>query len=204
MEKQLMQSFQSRRNRVQLMQTEAGPVVIKRFREEASYRRELEIYKTLGNTSVACPKLLAAEEKQLVLSLLPGKTLVDCLQQQEETGKPAWEVWQQLTDWLISFWQHTGFIMTDVNLRNFLYDEKTAVLYGLDFEQSAQGTMALCAAALAAFVRTYRPENTPLKLEISQYILELFAKKLDTQVSELAALSAQQETHILQRRKNRI
>lgn len=204
MGKPLNQSFQSRRNRVRPVQTDAGPVVVKTFCEEASFQKELKIYKALGDTCVACPKLLAAEDKTLVLSRLPGDTLVDCLQQQEQKGLPVWKIWEQLTDWLISFWKHTGFVMTDVNLRNFLYEEKTNTLYGLDFEQCEKGSMASCAAALAAFIRTYRPEHTPLKLEISQYILALFAEKLNTQVSELAALSAQQEERILQRRKNRI
>lgn len=203
MEKQRIKSFRSRRNRVELIQTDEGRVVIKAFFEESSFQKELQIYRSLQDSQVTCPKLIAAEDKLLMLSPLPGQTLVDVLQQQEQTGVINWDVWEKLTDWLLLFWQHTGLVMTDVNLRNFMYDENTNMLYGLDFEQCREAAPEECAATLAAFIRTYRPENTPLKHRISQFVLTRFAKALEVEMDILCDLSARQEREILQRRKNR-
>ncbi len=151
-----------------------------------------------------CAKVIRADNKTLVLSELPGQTLVDCLEEQEQTGGPVWDVWEKLVTWLTAFRQHTGFVMTDVNLRNFLYDEKSKMLYGLDFEECSTGSMCISAASAAAFIRTYRPENTPLKREISEYILQMFAQNCEMELDHLVLETVRQEAKILARRKNKI
>lgn len=204
MAEKLLEKYKSRRNSAGLMQTDAGRVVVKTFLEEESFQKELLLYRLLQDTALPCARVIEAANKTLVLSELPGQTLVECLEKQEETGRPDWEVWEKLAAWLSAFWKHTGFVMTDVNLRNFLYDEKTKTLYGLDFEECSPGSMLLPAARVAAFIRTYKPENTPLKQEISQHILKLFAGSCGLEVDLLFLESKRQEQIILQRRNNRI
>ncbi len=194
--------YKSRRNRVRLVQTDAGRLVVKTFSQEEAFQKELQIYKLLQGKNIPCAKVIRAENNTLVLSQLPGQTLVQCLEQQEQTGVPVWDVWEKLVAWLTSFAQHTGFLMTDVNLRNFVYDEKTKTLYGLDFEQCDVCAMTLSAATVAAFIRTYKPENTPLKQQISQYVLQLFAKNCNIPIDDLVLESARQEAKLLARRKN--
>jgi len=196
--------YTSRRNSVGLVQTDAGRFVVKTFSEEGPFQKELQIYRLLQDKNIPCAKVIRAENKTLVLSELPGQNLVECLEQQERTGVPVWDVWEKLVEWLIAFAQHTGFMMTDVNLRNFLYDEKTNTLYGLDFEGCDVCSMVMPAASVAAFIRTYKPENTLLKQEISQYVLNLFAKNCAIDADRLFLESKRQETMLLQRRKNRI
>lgn len=204
MAEQILGKYKSRRNSASLVQTDAGRVVIKTFAEEASFQKELQIYRLLQNKDLPCAKVISADNKTLVLSELPGHSLVECLEQQERTGQPLWEAWEKLVAWLTAFQRHTGFTMTDVNLRNFLYDEKTKMLYGLDFEECDVCSMLIPAASVAAYIRTYRPENTPLKQEISQYVLKLFAKNCEMEVESLFLETARQEEKILTRRKNRI
>ena len=202
MEEQLL--YKSRRNSVGLVQTDAGRFVIKTFSEEGPFQKELQIYRLLQDQNIPCAKVIRAEDKTLLLSELPGQNLVECLEQQERTGVPVWDVWKKLVAWLTAFARHTGFWMTDVNLRNFLYDEKTKTLYGLDFEECDVCSMVIPAASVAAFIRTYKPENTLLKQEISQYVLNLFAKNCTIDAEHLFLESARQEAKILARRKNRI
>lgn len=204
MAEQILGKYKSRRNSASLVQTDAGRVVIKTFAEEASFQKELQIYRLLQNKDLPCAKVISADNKTLVLSELPGQNLVECLEQQERTGRPLWEAWEKLVAWLTAFQRHTGFTMTDVNLRNFLYDEKTKMLYGLDFEECSVCSMIVPAASVAAYIRTYSPENTPLKQEISQYVLKLFAKNCEMEVESLFLETARQEEKILTRRKNRI
>lgn len=204
MAEQILESYKSRRNSAQLIQNNAGRFVRKTFSDEASFRKELQIYKLLHSKKIACAQVIETGDKTLLLSELPGMNLVDCLQQQEQLGKPLWAVWEKLVEWMTAFYEKTGLSMTDVNLRNFIYDEKENMLYGLDFEECDACGILVPAASVAAFIRTYEPENTPLKQEISKYILEQFARKLEVEVERLVLESARQETMILARRKKKI
>lgn len=200
----VLKSYKSRRNSACLVDTSQGRVVCKTIAEEAAFQRELEVYSLLQNKDLPCARVLGWEGKTLRLSYLPGKTLVDCLEQQEEAGLAQWEIWEKLVGWLAAFHRLTGLVMIDVNLRNFLYDEETKTLYGLDFEECSTGSMLICAASVAAFIRTYKPENTPLKQAISQYILKQFADCCNLEVEALHLETERQEEKILQRRSNKI
>jgi len=204
MEKERIKQYKSRRNEACLVQTGTGKAVRKTFTEDGAFEREVQIYTLLENTDIPCAKVLSVEERTLVLTKLPGETLVDCLSRQEAAGQPLWDVWDKLAAWLIGFHDHTGFVMTDVNLRNFLYDEKSQTLYGLDFEECAPGSLLTVAAGIAAFIRTYAPANTPLKREVSQYILNLFASSCSLDLNDLLRESGRQEATILERRNKRI
>jgi len=198
----MTESFKSLRNCVELHREQGNAFVIKTFREAASFQKERQVYGLLQG-KLPCARVLWAEGNALALSQLPGKNLVECLEEQERTGLPQWDMWEKLVVWLTEFQKLTGYIMTDVNLRNFLYDEKTQTLYGVDFEECRAGSMAACAGGVAAFVRLYRPENTPLKQEISQFMLRLFARYLEMEVDVLFLESARREAMLLQRRNRK-
>ena len=204
MAEQILNTYRSRRNHAALIRTDGGRVVKKTFADEAAFQNELHIYKLLQDTPLPCARLMGTERNTLLLSELPGQTLVDWLERQEQTGLPLWPMWEQLADWLSAFHRYTGLVMTDVNLRNFLYDEATNTLYGLDFEECGPGSMLVPAARAAAFIRTYRPANTLLKQEISHYVLARFARSCGLEADTLAAESRHQEQALLARRKNRI
>lgn len=196
-----IKTYKSRRNRAALVGAETGQWIQKTFAREESFQKELQIYRLLEKTDLPCARVLEVRDKTLLLSRLPGKTLVDCLEAQEQAGQIQWSVWEKLVNWLGDFHRLTGFSMTDVNLRNFLYDEKKDTLYGLDFEECRQEELVIPAAAVAAFIRTYKPENTPLKQEISQYILTLFARSYGLEVEALLSQTGRQEQILLKRRK---
>lgn len=201
MAEQRLRTYQSRRNRAELFQTLDGQFVRKTFCDEASFQKELQIYRLLQDTDLPCAQVLRTEENALVLTRLPGQTLVDCLEQQEQSGVMDREVWRKLVSWLADFHQHTGFVMTDVNLRNFLYDSQTQTLYGLDFEECDTGSKYLCAARVLAFLRTYRPQNTPLKLDISKYLRQLFVQQWGLDSDLLFGEYLRQEAVLRKRRK---
>ena len=203
MAQQVLQEYKSRRNRACLVQTEDGRFVVKEFREEAAFQKELQIYRLL-NGQLPCAKVIREADQTLTLTRLPGDNLVECLQQQEQTGLPVWEIWEKLVAWLIAFSERTGYVMTDVNLRNFLYDGQTNTLYGLDFEECRSGDLGDCAAMLAAHIRLYDPENTVFKQKIAQYVLQLFARSCQLDADRLLQRSREQEAYLQNRRKNRI
>ena len=181
MAEQILEKYKSRRNSACLVRRGEERLVVKTFAEEVSFQKELQIYRMLQNKYVPCAKVISAENKTLVLSQLPGKTLLECLEQQEQTGRPDWQIWEKLVAWLTAFQCHTGLVMTDVNLRNFIYDEENQMLYGLDFEECSPGSPVIPAAGVAAFVRTYAPVNT-LGISIFLIIKVLFLNCLQDMI----------------------
>lgn len=196
--------YKSRRNHASLIETAAGPMVKKQHRREDTYLKELLVYRKLRGKDVPCAEVVLARSKTIWMTKLPGKTLVEVLEEQERAQSVEWSVWDRLVDWLISFSEQTRFVMSDANLRNFIYDEQTKILYGVDFEECAEGSLMHTAARLAAFIRVYAPENTWLKQEISRYILQRFSEYLHVEAKLLLRESKQEEEILLMRRKERI
>ena len=91
MAQQVLQEYKSRRNRACLVQSEDGRFVVKTFREEAAFQKELQIYRLL-NGQLPCAKVICEGDQTLTLTRLPGQTLVECLQQQEQAGLPVIDI----------------------------------------------------------------------------------------------------------------
>lgn len=196
--------YKSRRNCVQRVQSERGFIVQKLYRDEDSCDNELRIYRMLQGSELPHADIIRAEPLQLSMTWLPGKNLVEILEEQEDSGEVNWSVWEKLVGWLIDFYQLTGLVMTDVNLRNFLWDGETGTVFGVDFEECAEGGLITTAASLVAYIQTYAPEKTPLKQEISDYILQIFSWQLWIPFRALIQETQKQEVLLRMRRKKRI
>ena len=166
--------------------------------------RELHIYQIIKGSLLPCAEILSEDANCVYMTYLPGETLVEILEAQEAAGKWDTLIWESLVDWLIGFHCHTGYSAVDVNLRNFLYDESAEILYGLDFENCIEEELDITASRLAAFIRTYSPEHTPMKQEIAEYVLKCFEKYLDMPLSRLHQKSLEPEAKLLERRKGRL
>lgn len=201
MKEKVLCEYKSRRNDTKLIQSPAGVYVSKQFLTKEGFRQELQIYQLLRESDLPCAQVVFACDRQILLTRLPGINLVDSLERQEQSKQPSWVVWKKLVGWLIGFYEKTGYIMTDVNLRNFLYDGESQIIYGLDFEECAQGSLFESAAKLGAFIRIYSPENTPIKQAISKYVLLLFAERCGFEPDLLFRESKKQEAILLERRK---
>ena len=195
--------FPSRRNRVARIETAAGPAVEKQFRDAESAKKEIEVYRLLAGTPLPHAQVLAADSEWLRLSLLPGVTFTELLEQQEQAGTFDFAPWKQLADWVMAFHRLTGLMMTDCNLRNFLYEEKTQTAYGLDFEECCTGNVLEMAAQLCAFVPLYAPEHTPMKRELAERLQAYFAQELPCDKLWLAEMVTASQRAIQKRREQK-
>lgn len=195
--------YKSRRNQVCLCQVENHPVVVKKYQSRDAFFREQNIYRCLHNNDLPHAKVISAAGNCLIMTHLPGENLVDILEGQERSGIIHWTVWKKLISWMIDFQKITGCIMTDVNLRNFLYASETDTLYGVDFEECKEGSITQTAALLAAYIRNYAPENTPIKRKIAEYVLQEFSHCLSIPMQELLVETEKQEGFLLERRKKK-
>lgn len=198
---QTLHTYKSRRNQALLIQTRWGTAVQKIFSNEEDFLHELTIYRRLAGSDIPSASVISACHRTLTLTKLPGLTMLEVLEQQEQSQQCNMAVWDQLVDWLVRFESVTGCVMMDMNLRNFIYDPNKYILYGIDFEECAPGNLLDVAATLAAFVRLYAPENTPVKKQVSNHLLSLFSQHLSVDMVVLFQLSKQKEILLLQRRK---
>lgn len=190
---QLLHRYQSRCNAVELIRTEEGVFVQKRYPQKAAYLREQRIYACLAGSDLPHAEARPAGERTLLLTPLPGRTLAELLAQQERSGVVEWIVWEETVEWLMKFCRLTGQIMTDPALENFLYDARTMTLYGLDFEACAPGEPTQMATRLAAHIRSSAPEDSPLKREIAEYVLRRFSVECGADWQALLAEAQGQE-----------
>ena len=203
MTKKRLHQYQSRRNSACLLETDIGVMVQKQYQQESAYRREVLVYEKLRASDLPHAQVLQSGELILCMTHLPGKTLLEILEIQEASGLVTETVWQKLAAWMVEFTRVTGFVMTDVNLRNFLWEEESETVYGLDFEECAEGELITSAARLAAYIRTYTPEQTPVKQKIAAIVLEEFSRHLGVDLHLLFLETEKQEARLKLRRMGR-
>lgn len=199
----VLRQYRSRRNRVCLLRTSKGLAVQKNYPQPERCAGERRVYELLEGSGLPHAALLDSGENWLWLSPLPGKELLTVLEEQESTGRIRREFWERLVGWLIRFHEITGLAMTDVNLRNFLYDPEADMLCGVDFEECGEGDLPRTIGLLAAYIRNYAPEHTPIKGETAECVLQEFAKKWNFPMEALRLEAQEQEKILLNRRKNK-
>ena len=182
------------------METAEGLAVEKRFQTAALAENEAKVYRLLEGTPLPHAQVLKSESDRLLLSYLPGITYAELLMQQESAGNLDYAPWDSLVNWIMDFHRCTGLVMTDVNLKNFLYDAAHQITYGIDFEECRQGNLVETAAQLCAFVRLYAPEDTPLKRQISNRLQSAFVSGLTVDRETLSEKTVAAMTAIRARR----
>lgn len=158
------------------------------------------VYEKLRTSDLPHAQILCSDDQTIFLTHLPGKTLLEVLETQEAFGHVKEQVWQELVAWMVEFSWVTGLVMTDLNLRNFLWEEENETVYGLDFEECAEGELITSAACLAAYIRTYAPEQTPVKQKIAKIVLEEFSWHLGIDLQMLLLETEKQEARLKMRR----
>lgn len=117
------------------------------------------------------PHILAKGRCSLCMQYIPGKTLLQCLENAEEQKRP----YEEYIDLFLRFLQdvytaNSGQIYGDVNLRNFILTK--GGLWGVDLEESCKGSISTDIGKAAAFILTYRPAGTEYKQKTASYFIE--------------------------------
>ena len=170
--------------------------IFKYFNSEESFYRELTIAKQLKKAGVTVPEVLDASNNTIVYEFIEGTSyhaLTDCFKLQHADA---------LANWLQTFYNVTGKIKGDVNLRNFIYDDRLNICYGIDFEDVCEGIVETDFGEIIAFAATYDPPFTSGKKHCASLLLKEFINTgADLEKIKQAYIS---EIHsIINRRKNR-
>jgi hypothetical protein len=181
--------FESKQNDVSLVIGEGLPClcVAKRFSDKAKQQKELELNECIRASGLEAPKVLGRSNDTVLYEYIEGKTLCALLDEAEtmDCETEALPVCFRLCDWLKAFRSATGMIFFDINLRNFICSR--GVLYGFDYEDARDGKSETDFGRLLAFILTYDPAFSILKLRLCRCLLRYMCE--DAGIEKEAVLS---------------
>jgi len=158
--------------------------IIKIFTDQHRFQTEKEMGDILRNSGLSTPVRLGVKEERLeiVYNYINGSPVVDLIDNTELAR--AEEIFDKICAWLVKFYsiilQKKGYqhILGDAHLRNFLYEEASNQVYGLDFEECRPGRIETDAARLYVFILHYDPAFTPRKKALAAFFWKTIAASL--------------------------
>ncbi|MEN6460931.1 MAG: hypothetical protein ABFC94_06120 [Syntrophomonas sp.] len=159
----------SKKNYVCWEQGEHGDKVIKAFTDQSRFQMEKKMGDLVHNSGLLTPCRLSVNEENLVIiyEYVDGSPVVDLIESIELSQ--AEDIIRKICAWLVNFYSITlmkmgcQYILGDIHLRNFLYEQASNKVYGFDFEECRPGRIETDAARLYTFILHYDPAFTSRK-----------------------------------------
>jgi len=133
---------------------------------------EAERLAQLHSAGLAVPRLLKVSGNIIFMEYIDAKPLPDLIDEWERNPDIVSQekAAKGLIDWLHAYYMAVGAGTSrgDINGRNFLFDGEK--IWGVDFEEETHGTPMEDIGQLLAFILTYHPDHTSLKVSLSNII----------------------------------
>ena len=141
---------------------------------------EAETLRRLRESGVNVPELIAVHGEGLLIEHIQGESLCEMLQRLESEGADGTPVAGLLTGWLTGYYAAMeGKSRGDINLRNFIYEEDTERLFGVDFEDTGFRSVEYDAANILVYVLNYAPVFTAWKQVWVKSAAAVFVSELE-------------------------
>ncbi len=197
----------SKKNHIYREQTGRQEVVVKQITDPGRFQMEKEIGTLLQETDLATPRRLAVnnQEQKIIYAYIPAVPLVDIIET-EDLDK-LYTVFTRMSVWMMKFYTiirekaDKQYILGDVHLRNFIYDDREGVVYGVDFEECRPGRIETDVARLYTFILHYEPAFTPRKKALADYLLKKFAALTELNEDFLQSEIERETAELLLRRR---
>jgi len=194
--------FKSKRNTVLLH----DGVVEKHFSTIEAAAFEAGELGRLKAENVHVPEVYALDGAVIKMQYIPGETLPDLIARFENASDlpDIQAVADKIIGWLNEFYRAidtdtTGEIRGDVNGRNFIFDG--ACCWGVDFEEKSCGIKAQDIGRLIAFVLTYDPPETSVKVMLANKLLQKAVQVFQIESEEICRHRDLEFGAMAQRRK---
>jgi hypothetical protein len=184
--------LKSRKNIVlhlRIVSSEHEPVdVVAKMFVAGLYDTELSVLNTSWKQGLAVPEVIEAQNGVILMSFIPGETLVDIINATFDT-----HLIDLLAQWYYNYHSVHKQIKGDPRLRNFIYYKNA--LYGVDFEESCLGPWMLDIAGISASLLDTNPIFDSRKRRLSWHLLDSYLsllgqerdKKLETEFTKVIA-----------------
>lgn len=146
-------NFFSKRNKVTLIEYKNTKAVRKDFMIKSDCALEKKFYQEMSE-ELQVPKVLEAGSDFLILEYIDQKNMYDVLVEQAENGFEK-EPWEKLWNWILKCKEKSGKIPSDGNIRNYLWNETTKNIYGIDFEEYKEGALEEAYANFCVQIKGY-------------------------------------------------
>lgn len=199
----------SKKNHIYREQTGQQETVVKIFTDPDRFRMEKEIGTLLQGTDLLTPPRLSVDEQnqEIVYAYIPAVPLVDIIERVEP--EQAQDMIAQVCAWMMKYYQiirekiGQQYILGDVHLRNFIYDESTGKVYGVDFEECRPGRIETDVARLFTFILHYEPAFTARKIALAEYLQKIFFASADLDRNFYLQEVTRETEELLQRRHSK-
>lgn len=200
----------SKKNYVYRDRGEGQDIVIKTFTDQSRFQTEKEIGDLLDKSGLLIPSRFSIEEESLsiVYAYVDGSPVVDLIEEIELSQ--AEEIISKICEWLLNFYsiiqkkKGCQYILGDIHLRNFLYEEASNRVYGLDFEECRPGRIETDAARLYVFILHYEPAFTPRKKVLADYLRKSLSASLVLDETFFQQEVKRESEELLVRRQKRL
>ena len=199
----------SKKNHIYREQAGQQEVVVKHFTDPIRFHMEKEIGELLQETDLSTPRRLSVneQEQEIIYAYVPAVPLVDIIET-EDLDK-LYTIFTRMCTWMMKFYsiiqEKTGqqYILGDVHLRNFLYDDRDGQVFGVDFEECRPGRIETDVARLYTFILHYEPAFTPRKKALADYLLKKFHSFIELNEDFLQSEIGRETAELLLRRHRR-
>lgn len=181
----LIQKFDSKKNKVFLVERNNEKIVKKVFSTKESFEKELSILTLLQGSNV--PKLISFKENEILMEYIEGKTLLDSLLCSEIDDIEI--VAELLIECINSNYKTLNAYPNDLNFRNFIIKNNTC--FAIDFEEYDCTDFENCLAKITAFSFLYDIDSKKnlifvnALLEFAKYDFDLLFPKIKNEISFL-------------------
>ena len=179
----VLERFQSKKNVVlHLSIPDSDQEFVTKIFVTEAFGKEVKILQDSFKHGLSVPEVINARDDVLLMSYIPGPTLVDVINQSFSSG-----LMKDLAEWYFYFHSVHGEIKGDPRLRNFIYN--THGIFGVDFEETRQDHWILDIAGIAASIFDTNPifdkRKHPLAWNLLEAYLDLRHSKRDPAIDHL-------------------
>ncbi|WP_281817646.1 RIO1 family regulatory kinase/ATPase domain-containing protein [Vallitalea longa] len=182
---ELMKTFKSRKNKVELIyDIDNGMKLVRKeyLNLEHCKKKETSILRILEKHNVKVPRIIYENNNMIYMTYISDVTLLDYFLLIEndiviDKDKAIIDIFKKVFSWLEQYYQITfeymgrRLIFYDINFRNFLI--KDDIIYGIDFEDSISGSKEIDGGRFCAYLLTYKPILTEWKINITAKVIDL-------------------------------
>lgn len=209
-----IETLKSRKNQVHHIRggLEKRDYILKIHQNPISFQKELYYLQLLGQDNLSVPSVITASNKEILMSYIGDRTLLDEVVWWEENcllpsnTRIIQETFLQLLTWLDAFYRITyeatgqWIRLGDIHFRNFVLDSRD--IYGIDFEECCLGMKEMDGGRLCAYLLTYNPIFTKCKILYTIQLIELLTDTFNYDKSQLMTYIEKELWGINQRRYN--